>query len=355
MFITIENRFGGDADAGAWVQILAPTLGALFYPFVLEGFNAKVTQILELHGGTFSWPWLGAAMYLALAFAIPLLAMLAAISLAGINRPTSAQLRATRTALLVVAAPALFTFVGVVLRMLHDPVPDGWLWAACWALALALLVRSDNNAPARLMPRLDPGPLRAAHGVSALILVMIFLAPLISNHLMFSAGTGTYEAVKVLRHVYHTGILQPVVATLLLFQIGTGLFFAWRLTGTPSDAFRTFQIGSGIYLAVYVLGHMNWMLTSARIDLGIDAGGSPATGAPAGLLADAWNIRLVPHYWFAVFFMLAHLANGARAIILAHGFSKTLADRFMVGSGVVAGIIATVITLGMCGMRIRLV
>jgi hypothetical protein len=56
-----------------------------------------------------------------------------------------AQLRAKRTALLAVAAPTLLVFVGVVLTMLHNPVPDTWLWAACWAIALALLLRS--NAP----------------------------------------------------------------------------------------------------------------------------------------------------------------------------------------------------------------
>jgi len=66
-----------------------------------------------------------------LAFAMPLIAMLAAMSLSGIGRPTVAQLRAKRAALLAVAAPTLFTFVGVVLYMLRDPVPDTWLWVPC--------------------------------------------------------------------------------------------------------------------------------------------------------------------------------------------------------------------------------
>jgi hypothetical protein len=66
-----------------------------------------------------------------------------------------------------------------------------------------------------------------------------------------------------------------------------------------------------------------------------------------------WNIRLVPHYWLGVFFVLTHLAAGARVIIMAHGVSKAFADRFMVGGGVVAGIVATVIMLGMCGVRLQ--
>jgi hypothetical protein len=41
--------------------------------------------------------------------------------------------------------------------------------------------------------------------------------------------------------------------------------------------------------------------------------------------------------------------------MMAHGVSKTFADRFMVGGTVVAGVIATVIMLGMCGMRVQFV
>src|SRR5215469_15277171 len=66
-------------------------------------------------------------------------------------------------------------------------------------------------------------------------------------------------------------------------------------------------------------------------------------------------IRLVPHYWLGAFFVLAHLAAGARAVMMAHGVSKALGDRLMVGGAVLAGLVATVIMLGMCGMRVRFV
>jgi len=283
MSITAHRMTGGDTGIKERLQTLAPSLAALLYPFALEAFNASVTRIAEGGAGALGLSWLGAAMCLALAFAVPLIAMLAAMSLSGIDRPTAAQLRAKRMALLAVAAPTLFTFLGVVLYMLHDPVPDTWLWVACWAIALALLLQSDNDAPARVAVRLVPVPLRVAHGVSALALVMIFLALHIANHLMFPAGAETYDAVmKVFRHVYRTDILQPLVVALFLFQIGTGLFFARRLTAAPTDRFRTFQIASGVYLAFYVLGHMDSVFIFARTYLGIDTGWSFATGAPAG-------------------------------------------------------------------------
>jgi hypothetical protein len=64
------------------------------------------------------------------------------------------------------------------------------------------------------------------------------------------------------------------------------------------------------------------------------------------------NIRLVPHYWLGVFFVLAHLAAGMRGYYVAwhrQGVCRPLHDQ----RAVVAGIIATVIMLGMCGMRVQ--
>jgi hypothetical protein len=347
-------RTGGDTGEIARLPILAPSFAALLYPFALKGFNASVTRIVE---GASTPLWLlSAAVCLGLAFATPLIAMLAAMSLAKFGQPTAAQLRAKRAALLAVAAPTLFTFLGVVLSMLHGPVPDIGFWVAFWAIVLALLLRSANDASAAFASRPVPAPLRVAHGISALALVIIFLALHITNHLMFPAGEGTYNAVaKLFRHVYRTDILQPLVVALFLFQVGTGLFFVWRLTAAPSDRFRTFQIASGVYLAFYVLGHMNSVFIYARTYLGIDTGWGFATGAPAGLIKDPWNIRLVPHYWLGAFFVLAHLAAGARSVMMAHGVSKTFADRFMIGGAVAAGVIATVIMLGMCGMRVQFI
>jgi succinate dehydrogenase/fumarate reductase cytochrome b subunit len=350
------DRTAAHSGAKAQLPMLAPPFAALLYPFALKGFNTSVARIAEAGAGTFALAWPSAALCLALAFATPLIAMIAAMSLSEIDLPTVAQLRAKRAALLAVAAPALFTFLGVVLYMLHDPVPDTWLWVACWVIAIALLLWSDDDASAKVAARPVPPALRVAHGVSALALVLAFLVLHITNHLMFTAGAGTYDAVmKVFRHVYRTGIIQPLLVALFLFQVGTGLFFAWRLTEAPCDRFRSFQIASGIYLAFYVLGHMDSVFVFARTYLGIDTGWNFATAAPAGLIKDAWNIRLVPHYWLGVFFVLTHLAVGGRVIVMAHGIGRTLADRFVVGSTAVAAVVATVIMLGMCGMRIQFV
>jgi len=38
--------------------------------------------------------------------------------------------------------------------------------------------------------------------------------------------------------------------------------------------------------------------------------------------------------------------------MMANGARKAFADRFMIGGSVTAGIVATVIMLGMCGLRL---
>ena len=199
-------------------------------------------------------------------------------------------------------------------------MPDTWLWIAFWVGMTALAAPWGSNAIAPVVVSPVPARLRVAHGISALCIIALFLALHLANHLTFILGPATYrEVMKVVRHVYRQEVLQPLLVALLLFQVGSGVYLATRARTRPIDRFRTFQIAAGIFLAAYVLGHMNSVFVFARLYLGIDSDWSFATGAPAGLIKDAWNIRLVPHYAFGVFFVLSHLAAGGRAVMLSHG------------------------------------
>jgi hypothetical protein len=99
---------------------------------------------------------------------------------------------------------------------------------------------------------------------------------------------------------------------------------------------------------------MDSVFIFARTYLGIDTDWAFATGAPSGLIDDPWNIRLAPHYWFGVFFVLSHLSSGLRVVLRAHGLRKSVADRIMIGGSLTGGLIATLIMLGMCGVRVQL-
>jgi hypothetical protein len=100
---------------------------------------------------------------------------------------------------------------------------------------------------------------------------------------------------------------------------------------------------------------MNSVFVFARLYLGVDSDWAFATGAPSGLTKDAWNIRLVPHYGLGVFFVLSHLAAGARVLMLSHGVTRRHADRFMIGGATAAGLVAFAIVFGMCGARLDFV
>ena len=322
---------------------------ALVYPFVLKVFNASVTALPQAGGAVAA----SAALSLALAFALPAAILAAAIRYAEIEAPTVAQLRARRVAIFAVAAPTIFVFIGVLLYMAGDPVPDTWLWVVFWAALMILLLRADNASPAVVAAQPIVPALRVAHGISALGIVAIFLGFHIVNHATGVLGPEAHTAfMKAVRHIYRAAVIQPVLVALFFFQVGSGLYFAWRYTARPMDRFRAFQIASGMYLAFYVIGHMDSVFIFARTYLGIDTGWGFATGAPTGLVKDPWNIRLVPHYALGVFFVLAHLAAGVRMILLSHGARKAIADRLMIGGAVAAALVSAVVILAMCGMRV---
>ena len=54
-----------------------------------------------------------------------------------------------------------------------------------------------------------------------------------------------------------------------------------------------------------------------------------------------------------VFFVLAHLAAGLRVVLLSHGVRRPLADRIMIGGATAGAVLAAIIILAMCGMRVQ--
>jgi hypothetical protein len=331
---------------------LAP-IAALIYPAALWCFHLSVSAFEA--GGWVPVASAGAALSLGLSFALPSLIVLAALGLAGIDRPTALQLRARKVAFVSVAAPTIFVFLGVLLYMAGNPVPDGVVWAAICISAIILVGRgglpkaTPQDTVREELPARRTSVVRVAHGIAALAIIMLFLALHIFNHLLGLFGAEIHAAfMKMARHVYRAKPIEPVLVVLLLLQVMSGVWLSWRYMGERMDRFRAFQLASGIYLAFYVVGHMDSVFILARTYLGIETDWAFATGAPQGLIRDSWNIRLVPHYWLGVFFVLSHLSSGLRGVLLAHGWRKSVADRIMIGGSLVGGLVA--IASG-CGQR----
>lgn len=319
---------------------LAPAAAAISYPFLLDAFHAVIgppappPSLLAISGG---------ALLLTLAFGVPFLGI-------GLALRSGASAGARRLAYASVAAPTLYVFVGVIQALAHSPLPDELVWSAIWiAIAAWSLLATDPTAEAS--PAV--GRWRVVHGITAAVLILYVLFHL-ANHLFGLVGPDAHAAVmKIGRRVYRSRLGEPVLVAAMLFQIGTGLYLAWRWSAASQPFHRTFQVASGAYLSLYILGHMNSVFVYARRFLGIPTDWNFAIGAPGGLIHDAWNIRLLPHYALGVFFVLSHVASGARVVLIAHGVAERRADLLWSIATALSATIAAAIIAGMCGVRIR--
>jgi len=324
---------------------------AIAYPFLLDAFHATVGgEGRTLAASTI----LFAALWLAAAFAMPLIGLLSAVRLASGPLPTTQHRKALRLAYIAVIAPTAYVFMGVLLYMLGSPVPDRLVWVVAWGAIGAWALRPPKPGTTFAAAVRMPAKLRVAHGISAAVLTIYVLFHL-TNHLFGLIGPDAHAAVmKLGRQVYRAPVVEEILVAAMLFQIGSGLMLAWRWSGRAAEPFRVFQVASGFYLSVFILGHMDSVFVFARTYLGIDTGWAFATGAPTGILHDPWNIRLLPHYWLGVFFVLSHLVSGLRVVLAAHGVGQATAVRVWNAGLLVSAAIATAILAGMCGLRLGL-
>jgi len=328
---TPEKRFDYPA--------LAPAAAALCYPFLLKAFHVLVGAPAATPS---PFAIRGAAVVLAVAFVVPFVGLAIAL------RP-SAGPGPRRLAYVSVAAPTLYVFLGVVQTLVHSRIPDEIAWCVIW-LAIAIWSQFARNPLVACAPAV--GRWRVIHGLTAAILIL-YVSFHIINHLFGLVGPEAHAAVmKIGRVVYRSSVGEPLLVGAMLFQVSTGLYLAWRWSAAPQGFHRTYQVASGAYLSLYIVGHMNSVFVYARSFLGIPTGWDFAIGAPTGLLHDAWNIRLLPHYALGVFFVLSHIASGLRVVLIAHGFDRRHADRLWVAIVALSAVVASAIIAGMCGVRI---
>src|SRR3954466_11595008 len=318
---------------------LVPAAAAICYPFLLNAFHAFVgTQAVSPPPLAIA----SATFILVAAFIVPFLGIVLTY------RPTSSP-GSRRLAYASVVSPTLYVFLGVVQVLIKSPVPDEVVWCVIW-IAIAIWSRSARAPVAAAVPAV--GGWRVVHGVTAAVLSLYVVFHLI-NHLFGLLGPDAHAAVmKIGRMVYRSAVGEPLLVAAMLFQTGTGLFLAWRWSAAAHDFQRTYQVASGAYLSVYILGHMNSVFIYARSFLGIPTDWNFAIGAPTGLIHDGWNIRLLPHYALGAFFVLSHLASGLRVVLIAHGVDQRNADRLWRVCVGMSAIVAAAIIAGMSGVRI---
>lgn len=308
--------------------------------------------------------WGGAAwLWLFAAYAVPPLGLLFAwwLGAAGAQNKhrSPARLRSARLAQLVVAAPPIYTLLGVLLYLMKINGHDGAVWLALWCLfalgaGLVTLTAAGEGAaiaPAPAVNVRSHAVLRTVHGISALMLLVAFLLPHLFNHLAGLGGLALHRAImKTLRLLYRNGVLEPLIISTFFFQIVSGLVLYRRKSATSRDLLDVLQTSSGVYLSVFIAGHINSVFTLGRY-FGTETDLAWAVGAPTGLLADAWNIRLLPHYSLAVLFLFVHLGGATRLILRKHGVQETRADGTAWAVVALGLLISGAITAGMLGYK----
>lgn len=316
---------------------LLPAAAVIVYPFLLDAFHAVAGPVgtrmsgIAIAGGT---------LVLIAVFAVPLVGILVA------NRAVCVKPSMRRLAYLSVAAPTLYVFLGVVNYMAKSAYPDELIWVVGW-VAIAAWAWYGRSTPDNRSPQVSRG--RVAHGLVAAVIAVYVLFHLF-NHLFLLAGAGSAMHMMHLgEHVYRARGVEMLLVFAMLFMCASGGYLAWRWSASDSrhDFFRTFQIASGVFLMMYIVGHMDSVFVYARLFLGVPTDWKFATGAPAGMIHDAWNIRLLPHYALGVFFVLAHMATGARGIALAHGLRRKVANRLWTVWVTLSAGIAAAIIVGM--------
>ena len=339
-------------DSGAITQqrtlVTLLVIANITYPFALELFFRAIGPAV---GGSLA-AGVDAAISLALAFITPALGFTTILHLGRRVATSATALRVRRLAHLSVAAPPLYTATGVILFTLDFPGWDRVIWSAGWLVILALLLA----LPAPRQPTAEgvpPNWLRWSHGLAAATVLVGYVFLHLGNHLVALAGGDLHKQIQeMLRLWYRAPVVEPVLIVLMIWLIGTGILLARHRTLSFTDGWGALQTASGAYLGAFLFSHMTAALVMARAKFGVDTTWDWAAGEPVGLLGDAWNVRLIPHYLMAVAAVSAHAACGLRIVLLAHGAQREKADavaRILAGAGT---ILALTLVAALLGLRL---
>jgi hypothetical protein len=319
--------------------LVIPALGALAYPSLLSWWSAGLVLVHGSDSANGPIVWVSVVGSLTLALAVMLVSFVFGLTLGSQQVARPEDFRARSVAHLAFATPSLYVGFNNVAGVLdaRSAVPTAWL--VFWTLmAIIVLLGSRSSSAASATSPAGHRRLAVAHGVSALAILLLFVAPHIGNHLTgFWNGPVHIEIMNAVRHVYRDDIVQPILLALIGFQILSGAVLVRRRLRMPSDFFGTLQTMSGVYVGVYFLAHMTAVFAARHA--GTDTNWTWLTRPHDSMLVSLSNLRLIAHYWVGPIAIVAHVGCGLRAVLLQHDVSRTTANRLalaLITLGVVA-------------------
>jgi hypothetical protein len=323
---------------------------ALLYPLFLRSAYGSI-HLLESTSSRASSVGLILAYIaaIALAFSVPVIAALSAMRLARLPAATANSLAWLRLSYLAFAAPPLYTAIGVFTYMAGVGDLDFTVWIFVWSTIVILAVYSPRDAPPIQAPQAR-NRLRRLHGVAALTVLLTFVIAHLANHVVALWTPELHGRVmKILEVFYRQELVEPLLIVAMILLVVSGLRMAWRYTAAPQDGFRVLQTLTGAYLAVFIASHLTAVFVMARWLGHIPTDWAFASGAPAGLIKDPWNERLIPHYAIGVWAVVTHVGLGVRGVMHAHGGSVragNLTAIIVTGFGAILSALITVALLG---------
>jgi hypothetical protein len=325
--------------SAASLRRLLLVLPALAYPSLLNWLSAGLVLMHGSASANGPIVWVGVIGSLTLALAVMLVSFVVGLTLGSPHGGRPEDFRARCVALLAFATPSLYVGFNNVAGVLdaRSAVPIAWL--VFWALvAMIVLAGSRSSSAAPALSTVGNRRLAIAHGVSALAILLLFVAPHVGNHLagVWSGSVHT-EIMNAARRFYRHDIVQPILLALIGFQILSGTVLVGRRMRMPSDFVGTIQTMSGVYVGVYFLAHVTAVFAARYA--GADTNWSWLTRPNDSMLVSLTNLRLIAHYWVGPIAIIAHVACGLRAVLLEHNISMATANRLalaLIALGVVA-------------------
>lgn len=334
------------------LQVLPPAL-ALIYPWCVTLMGQGVALVRHPAATAPAAAWAALCGSVLLVCATPVAAVYASYVLGAVEQPTRRHMRARWTAHLAFTAPSLLVAFGNYARILNLRTLVTPAWVVVWLAAVVAVFAASADAA----PRVDTSFARRwrvqrVHESCAAALVLLFLAPHISNHVSgFWSGAAHIEVMDALRVVYRSLVGEPLLVALLVVQAASGLALATvRVRDRSTDLFHTLQTTSGVYILVFLFSHLAAAF-SARA-AGVDTNWVWLVGRAGTLLAYP-SLTVVPHYALGPLALFIHVGCGVRTMRLARAGSRQTASRLAVGIITAGGVATVVIMAALFGVHVH--
>jgi succinate dehydrogenase/fumarate reductase cytochrome b subunit len=143
------------------------------------------------------------------------------------------------------------------------------------------------------------------HRIGACVLGA-FLTLHLLNHLLAIGGPEAHiHFMEAFRAVYRNRVVEVILLLCAASQVASGLIFIRRRWRDRHQGLDLLQLGSGLYLAFFLLVHVSAVL-AGRTRLGLDTN---FYYAAAGMHVLPYRYFFMPYYFLAVLAITVHLAR----------------------------------------------